>query len=293
VIDQASKLRVMVKEQTASPARSSTGETVAAGTVKLCRTIAITSGKGGVGKSNIALMLAIALANAHKKVLLLDADLGLANIHILLGLAPRGNISNLLNDSGNVDEVICDGPGGIKVLPGASGLEDMANIEPLRLEMLRRKLALLDQQYDFMIVDTGAGIGRTTTSFAGNADRVVLVLTPEPTSLADAYAMVKVLYEKKSQVISVIVNMASSDKEGHEAFDRLNTLVIRFLKKPLELLDIVPSDPEIARLVRKQKSLMVEDPKRTACLRITNCGRKLTGLPVQKRSGFFARLLGK
>jgi flagellar biosynthesis protein FlhG len=288
VIDQASKLRHMVREQPGVPLR----QPVAPVSAKTCRTIAVTSGKGGVGKSNLALMLSIALANARKRVLLLDADLGLANIHILLGLAPRGTLANLLNDSGSLDDVICDGPAGIKVLPGASGLEELANIEPLRLEMLRRKLSILEQQYDFMIVDTGAGIGRTTTAFAGTADQTVLVLTPEPTSLADAYAMVKVLYEKSAQPISVLVNMAGSDKEGRETFERLNTLVIRFLKKPLELLDIIPTDPEISRLVKRQKVLLIEDPKRTACVRISNCARKISGLPVQKRPGFFARLLG-
>ena len=291
MIDQASKLRSLIEaKRGVSPKAPGAPVVEHASLPNRCTTIAVTSGKGGVGKSNLSLMLAIALANLHKRVLLLDADLGLANVHILLGIAPKASIADLLNNDTEAGSVLVEGPGGIDILPGASGLESLANIEPLRLEILQRKLSALEERYDYCIIDTGAGIGRTVTAFCESADATILILTPEPTSLADAYAMVKVLYEKRSNPISVLVNMAASDAEGNEVFDKLNTLVVRFLKRPVVLLDIVPNDPEIPHMVRRQHVLLIDHPRRTASVRIGNTARRLGGMPVSaKKEGFFTR----
>lgn len=290
MIDQAHKLRGLVSRgpmretgvQERQPGRFVDG--------KQCRTIAVTSGKGGVGKSNMALMLSIALTRLKKRVLLLDADLGLANIHILLGIAPRRNVSDLVNGTAAVEEILCGGPEGLHILPGASGLEAMANLDSLQLEILSRRLAGLEQQFDYMVIDTSAGIGRTTTELCRHADTSLVVLTPEPTALADAYAMVKVLQEKKSPKQVVMVNMALSDHEGREMFDKLSALVVRFLGKPIDLLEIIPTDPEVPRLIKRQRVFLLEHPNREVSVRICAAARKLCGLPSAVRPSFFSRI---
>jgi flagellar biosynthesis protein FlhG len=296
VIDQAHNLRSLVRNRPdAAPPRDAEPSHVpvrvpAAVKGYFCRSVAVTSGKGGVGKSNLALMLGLALTNMKKKVLLLDADLGLANIHILLGLAPRHSIAHLIEGTCSVKDIICEGPAGIHIIPGASGLESLANLEPLQLELFIRALSSLEEQYDYLIVDTGAGIGRIATEFCRHADLGLLVLTPEPTSLADAYAMVKVLYEKHIARLSVVVNMAQSEREGREIFDKLNALVIKFLKVPLELAGIVSYDAELPRLIKKQKVVLLEQPMRQVSQQISQCARKICGLPVVKKEHFFSRL---
>lgn len=290
MIDQAQRLRQLAGSEPA-PRRERQERT---GTARdsSCVSIAVTSGKGGVGKSNMALMISVALAAAGKKVLLLDADLGLANIHILLGLAPKYNVSHVIERQCSLDDIICSGPGGINIIPGASGLESMANLEPLRLEMLRRQLSVVEQRHDFIIVDTSAGIGRATTGFAAHSDVALLVMTPEPTSLADAYAMVKVLYEKGATTIPVLVNMATSEREGREVFDRLNALVVKFLKRPLELAEIAPYDAEVPRLIKRQKVFSMEHPRRPLSARVQSTARKLAGLPPVRQAGLFSRMFG-
>ena len=256
-----------------------------------CTSLAVTSGKGGVGKSTISVSLAIALAKLKKSVCVVDADIGLANIHLLLGLAPRRNLSHVVNEECLPEDIIAMGPAGIHVLPGASGIERLANIDPLRLNLLQRKLARLEQRYDFLVIDTGAGIGKTTTEFAAKADMAVVVVTPEPTSLADAYAMIKVLYEKKVARLSVLVNRAITDAEGKETFDKLNALVVKFLKRPLELIGIAPLDNQATILAKRQKLSIIENPRSLFAVRIGNCARKLSGVRILKNESFFARLL--
>ena len=203
--DQAQRLRELARSrEIVSSADNSPNSNVTPATVR-CKSIAVTSGKGGVGKTNIALSLAVSLASLKKKVLLLDADLGLANVHILLGLAPRYNLSHFFDQSCTLEQVIIKGVGGVDILPGASGLEELANLDLGHLELLQHHFYNLEEQYDFMIIDTGAGIGANVIRFASRADQVVLVMSPEPTSLADAYAMVKVLYEKGARRIQTLV----------------------------------------------------------------------------------------
>ncbi len=287
--DQAQRLRELVKShEFINSAVKSQNEAVSAGV--RCKSIAVTSGKGGVGKTNIALSLAVCLASLKKKVLLLDADLGLANVHILLGLAPRFNLSHFFDQSCTLEQLIIRGVGGVDILPGASGLENMANLDQGRIEFLQHHFHNLEQQYDFMIIDTGAGIGSNVIRFAARADLVVLVISPEPTSLADAYAMVKVLYEKGARRIQTLVNMATSERDGVETFDRLNTLVVKFLKQPLELLGILLFNREIPKSVRRQRLMVLDKTGDNFSLRIAAAARRLCGMasPV-KRTGFFRK----
>lgn len=287
--DQAQRLRELARSrEIVSSADNSPNSNVTPATVR-CKSIAVTSGKGGVGKTNIALSLAVSLASLKKKVLLLDADLGLANVHILLGLAPRYNLSHFFDQSCTLEQVIIKGVGGVDILPGASGLEELANLDLGHLELLQHHFYNLEEQYDFMIIDTGAGIGANVIRFASRADQVVLVMSPEPTSLADAYAMAKVLYEKGARRIQTLVNMAVSERDGVETFDRLNALVVKFLKMPLELLGILLFNKEIPKSVRRQRLMVLDKTGDGFCVRIAAAARKLNGMASVKRTGFFRK----
>lgn len=285
--DQAQKLREMAMERGIEPVQH---QQKPSGT---CKSIAVTSGKGGVGKTNVALFTAVFVAAFRKKVLLLDADLGLANVHILLGMIPDKNISHYIDGQCSVDKIIYRGPGGIDIIPGASGLEKLANIDLGRLELLQHEFMKLESKYDFMIIDTGAGIGTNVTQFASKTDLSLIVMTPEPTSLADAYAMVKVLYEKGCTKIAVVVNMCASEREGNETFDRLNALVVKFLKRPLELFGTLPLDRDVSQCVKKQKLMVLDKGHDAFNKKVLEIARKVSGVQVIQKQGFFSRFWNK
>jgi len=303
VIDQAKQLRESFASSTTRPKVSNVsvlpGADMGTGPgigpddagISKCHSIAITSGKGGVGKSNICLAMACALSKLGKKVLLVDADLGLANIHILLGISPKKSLSQYLKKECALSEVIVDGPGGIQIIPGASAMESLADMESLQLGILTRELVMLEKQYDFLLIDTGAGIGRVVSGFCTMANMVALIVTPEPTSLADAYAIVKVLYKNRQNNVSVIVNMASNDRDGVETFDRLNALVVKFLSKPLQFNGTVPFDKQVGLSVRKQAPLVISQPHSLFSDRIMQCARAYCRIPMKRKRGFFSRLL--
>jgi flagellar biosynthesis protein FlhG len=291
MIDQAQKLRESFASVKRTPLVGQHGVLAPMKGPGACRSVAITSGKGGVGKTNICLSLGISLSAMKKRVLVLDADLGLANIHILLGISPGRTLEHYVNTECRLDEVIIEGPEGVHILPGAIGIESMATIEPLRLGILTRELAALERGYDFMLIDTGAGIGSVATTFASMADTAILVVTPEPTSFADAYAMVKVLYKKQNMSVFVLVNMAADDADGKETFDRLNALVVRFLKRPLTCLGIVPFDKHVGIAVRRQSAIATVHPRTAFASRVQQAGRMLCGFPSPKSEGFFSRFL--
>jgi flagellar biosynthesis protein FlhG len=254
------------------------------------KSIAVTSGKGGVGKSNLALFLASAFATAGKRVLLLDADLGLANLHILLGIAPKHTIAQVIEGSCSLEQTITPCTGEFDLIPGASGLEELALLNDVRVAQLQCAFNELEHRYDLMLIDTGAGIGSVVTRFASGTDMTLIVMTPEPTSLADAYAMVKVLYERGVHTIGVIVNMAVSDRDGREIFDKLNALVIKFLKRSLQLYGTLPMYREVGRYVRRQRLLLLEKKNTVFSMRIHGVARRLGGLPARAKTGFFERL---
>jgi flagellar biosynthesis protein FlhG len=293
VIDQAQKLRESFAGKMQERPAPQPASGVAKTSFARCRSVAVTSGKGGVGKTNISLSLGITLSLMKKKVLILDADLGLANIHLLLGISPGRTLEHYIRKECGLNEVIFTGPAGVHILPGASGIETMADLEPLQLGILTRELSTLEQNYDFILIDTGAGIGRIATEFASMADSVILVVTPEPTSLADAYAMVKVLYRKKDASVSVLVNMAANDEDGAETFDRLNALVVRFLHRPLGYMGMIPFDKQVGSSVRRQSAMSLAHPRSAFASRIRQTGVMLCGLPVAQKENFFSRLLKK
>jgi len=295
-MDQAAQLRKLAAQNApCAPHQGSEaggGKTGAGKRVGACQSIAVTSGKGGVGKSNISLILAQSLARLRKRVLLFDADLGLANIHILLGMNPPFNLAHAVRGECELVDVLCDGPGGVHIVPGASGIEAMADIDSLALERLVRKLVELEAQHDFLIIDIGAGIGRQAVRLSSAADSACVVVTPEPTSLADAYATAKVLLSRGMQRIAVIVNMASSDKEGREVFEKLQALVKNFLNRKLSLACVLPHDRDVPRMVKAQRSIVIEKPRSTVSVRVGAYARSLCGLPPSAPGNFFSRLFG-
>jgi len=196
---------------------------------KLAKMIAITSGKGGVGKSNFILNLAIAMSIRGKKVLLIDADMNLSNIDVLLGIYPQYTLSNLMDDLITVDQLLVEGPRGIKILPASSGdIMVMKNVKHYQQTLINAYMDLR-KDFDYILIDTGAGISDLTIDFVLSADKVLVVTTPEPTAITDAYAMIKVLYYRaKSPDIGLIINLAQTEDEGKTIYNKINLIVQHF-----------------------------------------------------------------
>jgi flagellar biosynthesis protein FlhG len=289
VSDQAERLREMAREMGQGPSAPEPKRRHGR-----CKSIAVTSGKGGVGKTTFSLVLGASLAKLQKRVLLMDVDLGLANIQILLGIAPKFNIAHVVTGTCAIGDIVVEVAPNMFLAPGASGFEQLSNIDMGRFERLRADFMGLEEGYDFLIMDTGAGIGATVTGFARHADLVLLVITPDPSSLADAYAMVKVLYEKGNTNVAVVVNMAANEVEGREAFGMLRTMVEKFLKKPIRLYAILVSEREVLRLGRKQLHLVGGGEGVHFYRTVSALAKRLGGHQSQTaaRGGFFSKFFG-
>jgi flagellar biosynthesis protein FlhG len=222
---------------------------------KIC-TISITSGKGGVGKTNIAANLAYLIAGMKKKTLLLDADCGLANIDLILGLTPKYNLYHVLKGEKTLKEIMINGPGGIKILPTSSGIQEMSSLTMEQKLVLQDKLSDLHARPDFMLIDTGAGISENVMYFNMVAREIVVVVTPEPTSLTDAYALIKLLYQRHAKKrFSMIVNMVKNKHEAKEVFLRMAQATNHFLSLAIENLGYIPYDENLPQAVKQQKLL--------------------------------------
>ena len=227
------------------------------------RVIAVTSGKGGVGKTNLSVNLAICFAQKGRKVLIIDGDVGLANVDILLDETPTRTLGDLLNADGpvNVEDVLVHSPFGVSVLPGTSGLADMSELSPEDRLRIMETLEPLGDIYDTVIVDTAAGIGSNARFFAGAAQEVLVVATPEPTSLADAYAMIKVLNTRcRIDRIALVLNQVANEAEAREVYQRLYQLTNRFLPVVLTLAGYIPNDPHVREAVMQQQPVAVAYP---------------------------------
>jgi len=238
--------------------------------------VSILSGKGGVGKTNIALNLGFALRELGQTLVLLDADLGLANLDVLLGLSPEKNLQDLLSGASAESIVVPLAKEGFVFLPSASGVAELVEMDEDVQAMLLGKLDALFRQYNFLLLDLGAGISPTVLSFAAMPQERIVVITPEPTSLTDSYALIKVLctqYQVRN--FQIIVNMAESDKEAKQAFKRLSQACEHFLNLPLSFLGTVHRDPMVTESVRHQVPFMKFAPTCQAAQDIREIAAKL------------------
>ncbi|MCP9442999.1 MAG: MinD/ParA family protein [Nitrospira sp.] len=221
------------------------------------RVVAVSSGKGGVGKTNVVANWAVALGRSGKRVLVLDADLGLGNLDVLLGLTPRHTIEHALSGVCTLKEICLEGPAGIHVLPASSGVPHLTSLTESQQLVIQEQLEDLAAGMDVLLIDTGAGISPNVTFFASSAHEIVIVVTPEPTSLTDAYALIKVLTRRyRERRFKVLVNQARGPREAAEVFRRLDTAVDRFLQVAAEPIGYVPHDDYVTLAVMRQKAVV-------------------------------------
>jgi len=253
--DQADTLRQMARKARQKQQADSPHAGPASGQ-KGIRVISVTSGKGGVGKSNVVSNLAIAMSAQGKKVLVIDADLGLGNLDVLLGLSPAYNLNHVLNGEKNIAEILIDGPAGIKIIPAGSGVQEFTSLGQHEKLKLLDELDMLEEQFDVLIVDTEAGISENVTYFTVAAQEIIVVVTPEPTSITDVYALIKLLATRYSEHhFKVLVNMAKDSEDALEVFRKLANVAGRFLDISLDYLGCVVKDEKVVEAVKRQKAV--------------------------------------
>lgn len=245
------------------------------------RVIAVTSGKGGVGKTNVSINMSIGLANLGKEVMLLDADLGLANVDVMLGLQPKYNLSHVVNGERTLEEIILTGPSGIKIIPAASGIQAMAELSPLQHAGLIRAFSELSHGLDILVVDTAAGISDSVVSFSKASQEVVVVVCDEPTSLTDAYALIKLLSRDHGLFrFRVVANMVNSVQEGRELFAKLAKVTDRFLDVMLDYMGAVPFDEYLRKSVKRQRAVVDAYPRSKASVAFKNLAQRVDSWPM-------------
>ncbi|TQV84189.1 MinD/ParA family protein [Exilibacterium tricleocarpae] len=259
--------------------------------------VAITGGKGGVGKTNISVNLSVALAEQGRRVALLDADLGLANVDVLLGLRAERTLADVLSGQCSLRDVLVLGPGGIRVVPASSGVSQMATLSVQEHAALIHEFSALGEQIDMLVVDTAAGISDTVISFVRASQEVLVVVCDEPSSITDAYALIKVLNrEHKMQRFRVAANMTRSAQEGQNLFHKLNKVCERYLDVTLQYAGYIPFDDNVRKAVQRQKPLLEFSPRCKAAQALRTLAQKVGEWPLPSAPGghlefFVERLL--
>ena len=245
------------------------------------KVIAVTGGKGGVGKTNVSLNTAIALGQQGNRVLVLDADLGLANCDVMLGLRVEKNLSHVLSGECELDEILVEGPAGIKIVPATSGSQNMVELTPAEHAGLIRAFSELNTEFDILIVDTAAGISDMVLSFSRAAQDVMVVVCDEPTSITDAYALIKVLSREHGVYrFKIVANMVRSLREGQELFAKLSKVTDRFLDVALELVATIPFDENMRKSSRRQKTIVELFPNSPAAVAFRGLASKTVKWPI-------------
>lgn len=271
-MDQAEQLRNAVKSK---QARS----------VSRARVITITSGKGGVGKSNIAVNLAVQLRKLGKKVIIFDADMGLANVEVMFGAIPKYNLSDMIYHGKKLKEIITEGPMEIGFISGGNGITAMNNLTKNQLSRLVDNLVELDELTDFILIDTGAGIANNVMEFVSASPEVLLVLTPEPSSLTDSYSLIKALYGnpgfvRHSTNIEVVVNRTVSPDDGQIVYTKLSSVISKFLQGEVHFYGTIPQDILLEKSVRAQKIVSLTTPNARSVKAFENLAQSLIdGVP--------------
>jgi flagellar biosynthesis protein FlhG len=280
-MDQAQKLRQMIKDEPND--------------LKKPRIITVTSGKGGVGKSNVVVNLAILLQKLGKKVMIFDADIGMSNDDVLMGFLPKYNIFDIILNNKDIEEVMIQGPYGVKLLPGGSGLSKVGDLGKEDIEKVIYELEKIND-LDFIIMDTGAGINRSVLGFIACCDELVIVTTPEPTSLTDAYCLLKAVnhFNLKNSA-RVIINRVNDDREGTMTYNKFEKAVNAFLKIGIDYLGCIYEDRKLVQAVKSQQPLAMAFPDAAATKSIENIAKKLIGNTVYPESigikGLFRKIL--
>jgi flagellar biosynthesis protein FlhG len=286
MLDQANNLRELLKNHNIQTAVGSS------------RVITVTSGKGGVGKSNFSVNMGLCMAKLGKRVILMDVDFGLSNVEVLLGIVPKYSLSDVLFGQRTIDEVLTPAPLGVKFISGGSGLVDMANMTDNQMGYIIDNLVQLDSMSDIIIIDTGAGISKAVLNFIRAANETIIITTPEPTSITDAYAIIKTLNDQRHDYFGqykLIVNRVDDSKEGHDVFTKLDRVTKRFLDISLEFQGAIPNDKAMPRAVRQQSPLMLSYPNSEAAKAIERITESLLNVNVpntQTLTGFMKKLSG-
>lgn len=290
-MDQAEQLRNVIKMKNQM-------------TAKKARVITVTSGKGGVGKSNVSVNLAVQLCRMGRKVIIFDADLGLANVEVMFGAIPKYNLSDLVYRGMDIRQIITQGPLGIGFISGGSGIMGLNNLAKDQIAYLVHNLSQLDDMADVIIVDTGAGISDSVLEFVLASPEILLVSTPEPSSLTDSYSLLKALHRnpnflRNGTKINVIANKVLSIEDGQTVFEKLNAVVSQFLQGNLNYLGMIPQDTSLEKAVRAQQTVSQYAPNSKAAKAFEILAANLmTGshdLPVMRRgfSQMFAGLMNR
>ncbi len=272
-MEQAITLREMVNKPAGSIKKQAGSNGI--------KVISVTSGKGGVGKTNVVVNLAYALTQAGKKVLILDADMGLGNIDVMLGLAPAYNLYHLINGEKNLSEVITTGPGGMQILPAGSGIQELSELTSNQKLNLLAELDRIDRYIDVVLIDTAAGISGNVMYFNAAAQDIVVVASPEPTSITDAYALMKILHTKYGERrFRLLVNMVKDAGEGRDVYRNLSTAADKFLNVSIDYTGHIIQDKSVRTSVMNQRAVVEMYPDSEAGKCYFSLARTVCGWPV-------------
>lgn len=286
-MDQASQLRVIKANQLNKP---------------LARVLTVTSGKGGVGKSNTSINLAIQFRKMGKRVVILDADFGLANIEIMFGCMPKHNLCDLIYQGKNIQDIITKGPMDVGFISGGSGISGMSNLNVEQLNYIINNLAELDAFADVIIIDTGAGISDAVLEFLVASEEILLVTTPEPTSITDSYSLLKALhrhpkYNSEATSVKMIANRVEREEDGKTLYNKLDLVVKKYLKMPFEYLGGVPQDDKLVKAVMQQTPVSMMFPNSKASCAYENIVSRLMNkeeaskAPKRGMAAFFSHII--
>ncbi|MCL1844012.1 MAG: MinD/ParA family protein [Defluviitaleaceae bacterium] len=293
IIDQAKRLReLMLQKDMQVP------ENPDAKTTMNARVIAVASGKGGVGKSNFSINLAIQMRKMGKRVVIIDADFGLANVEILLGVAPKHTVVDVLNGSVEMESALTIGPMGCMFLSGGSGMASLSDLSDNQILRLTDGFLQLDDLTDFIIIDTRAGLSNAVINFIKASSDTIIVTTPDPTAIADAYALIKSIKASMPEVemLKLVVNCAVNDSEASEVFEKLNGVSSRFLGIKLMLMGCIPFDSYLVRAVRMQKPVIIKYPFSQSANKYSEICAKLLNMEAGKKNSiqnFVMKLIGR
>lgn len=286
-MDQAEQLRIKKASQQSRP---------------LARVITVTSGKGGVGKSNTSINLAIQFRKMGKKVIILDADFGLANIEIMFGTVPKHNLCDLIYQGKSITDIITWGPMEVGFISGGSGIAGMSNLNRDYLAYIIKNLVQLDAIADIIIVDTGAGISDAVLEFLVASGEILLITTPEPTSITDSYSLLKALYrhprfDESATKVKMVANRVAKESEGEVLYEKLNAVVERYLKIPMIYLGSIPEDIQLSRAVMQQVPVSLQNPSAKSTAAYERLANTLLGeveterQPKRGMAAFFSHII--